>query len=203
MKNYHYYSEDESELKSEPQIYTFNFKEHEFKFKTDNGVFSKKYIDFGTYTLLSNIKLNDIDGPILDVGCGYGPIGIVISTLYDKDVMMVDINERAIELAKSNIKTNFASKCQAQKSYLFDSLDKNLKYSTIISNPPIRAGKKVIYEIYDKSYDYLLTGGNLWIVIQKKQGAPSTIVHLTEVFGNCETICKEKGYYILKCTKNV
>lgn len=201
MKNYHYYSEDESGLKSEPSTYTFNFKDHKFEFKTDNGVFSKKYIDFGTYTLLSNIKLNDIDGPVLDVGCGYGPIGIVISTLYDKEVMMVDINERALELAKSNIKTNFASKCQAQKSYLFDSLDKNVKYSTIISNPPIRAGKKVIYEIYDKSYDFLLPGGNLWIVIQKKQGAPSTITHLMEVFGNCETVDKEKGYYILKCTK--
>lgn len=201
MKNYHYYSEH-IDLKSNPTDFTFNFKNHTYTFQTDIGVFSKKYIDFGTYTLLSNIVLNDLDGPILDVGCGYGPIGIVISTIYDKEVMMVDINERAIELANKNIKRNLASKCQAQKSYLYDSLDKNVKYSTIISNPPIRAGKKVIYEIYDRAFDFLMPQGELFIVIQKKQGAPSTMDHLTEVFGNCEVICKEKGYYVLKCVKN-
>lgn len=201
MKNYHYYSESQEDLKSNPNDFTLFFKEHKFIFTTDNGVFSKKYLDFGSHTLLSAFEPNDIDAPILDVGCGYGPLGIVISTLYDKEVYMVDINERAIELTNKNICQNNASKAKAQKSYLFDSLDTNMKFSSIVTNPPIRAGKKVVFEIYERAYDFLCEKGELWVVIQKKQGAPSSMEHIKSIFGNCEVVCKNKGYYILKSTK--
>ena len=137
----------------------------------------------------------------MDVGCGYGPLGIVISTLYDKEVYMVDINERAIELTNKNIGQNNASKAKAQKSYLFDSLDTNMKFSSIVTNPPIRAGKKVVFEIYERAYDFLCEKGELWVVIQKKQGAPSSMEHIKSIFGNCEVVCKNKGYYILKSIK--
>lgn len=201
MKNYHYYSESQEDLKSNPNDFTLFFKENKYIFTTDNGVFSKKFLDFGSHTLLDAFIPNDIDAPILDVGCGYGPLGIIISTLYDKEVYMVDINERAIELANKNIIRNNASKAKAQKSYLFDSLDGELKFSSIVTNPPIRAGKKVVFEIYEQAYNRLCEKGELWVVIQKKQGAPSSMNHIIEIFGNCEVVCKNKGYYILKSVK--
>jgi 16S rRNA (guanine1207-N2)-methyltransferase len=109
MKNYHYYSENEDGLKSDPKAYTYYFKNHKFTFKTDNGVFSKKYLDFGSYTMLNYFQPNSLDGGILDVGCGYGPIGIIISSLYNKPVTMVDINERAsiIYLLLNNVPPPF------------------------------------------------------------------------------------------------
>ena len=169
---------------------------------TDAGVFSKHYIDFGSFTMLEAFTPNNIKAPILDMGCGYGPIGIVVSTLYDHDVVMVDINERAIDLTKKNILSNGASKAQAQKSYLYDSLDENIKFSSIITNPPIRAGKAIVHKIYEDAYKFLENSGELWVVIQKKQGAPSSQTKMTEIFGNCEVVCKNKGYYILKSFKN-
>lgn len=201
MANNHYYSETQEGLASKPETYVFNFKDHRFIFKTDAGVFSKHYIDFGSFTMLEAFTPNKLQGAILDVGCGYGPIGIVLSTLYDRDVVMVDINERAIELAQHNIMENNASKAKAQKSYLYDSLDENIKYSSIVTNPPIRAGKSVVHKIYEDATNYLLPGGELWVVIQKKQGAPSSMKKMEEVFGNCEVVCKNKGYYILKSVK--
>lgn len=201
MANNHYYSEKQEGLASNPESYVFNFRNHRFTFKTDAGVFSKHYIDFGSFTMLEAFVPNEIDAPILDMGCGYGPIGIVVSTLYDHDVVMVDINERAIALANENIKANSASKAQAQKSYLYDSLDKDTKYSSIITNPPIRAGKAVVHKIYEDAFTHLALNGELWVVIQKKQGAPSSMSKMEEIFGNAEVICKNKGYYILKSVK--
>jgi len=201
MKNYHYYSENEEGLKSDPKAYTYYFKNHKFTFKTDNGVFSKKYLDFGSYTLLNYFKPNDLEGRILDVGCGYGPIGIIISKLYNKPVTMVDINERAIGLATENIKLNDVQNVNIFKSNIYSNIEEEQKFASIVTNPPIRAGKQVIFGIYDGAYKRLLKGGELWVVIQKKQGAPSTKAHLIELFGNCEVVGKESGYFILKSVR--
>ena len=201
MKENFYYSEKQDGLASNPHTYDFCFREHKFRFKTDAGVFSKAYIDFGSFTMLEAFTPNTIDAPILDMGCGYGPIGIVVSTLYDREVLMVDINERAISLTNDNIKTNKVDKAKAQKSYIYDSIPDEMMFSSIITNPPIRAGKKVVFDIYDGAYNHLLPGGELWVVIQKKQGAPSSMKHLEELFFNCEVVCKNKGYFILKSRK--
>lgn len=201
MKENFYYSEKQDGLVSNPHTYDFCFREHKFRFKTDAGVFSKAYIDFGSFTMLEAFTPNTIDAPILDMGCGYGPIGIVVSTLYDREVLMVDINERAISLTNDNIKTNKVDKAKAQKSYIYDSIPDEMMFSSIITNPPIRAGKKVVFDIYDGAYNHLLPGGELWVVIQKKQGAPSSMTHLEELFSNCEVVCKNKGYFILKSRK--
>ncbi len=201
MKESFYYSEKQDGLASNPHTYDFCFREHKFRFKTDAGVFSKAYIDFGSFTMLEAFTPNTIDAPILDMGCGYGPIGIVVSTLYDREVLMVDINERAINLTNDNIKTNKVDKAKAQKSYIYDSIPDEMMFSSIITNPPIRAGKKVVFDIYDGAYNHLLPGGELWVVIQKKQGAPSSMKHLEELFSNCEVVCKNKGYFILKSRK--
>jgi 16S rRNA (guanine1207-N2)-methyltransferase len=151
--------------------------------------------------MLNYFQPNSLDGGILDVGCGYGPIGIIISSLYNKPVTMVDINERAIGLASENIKLNNVQNVNVFKSNIYSAIDTTNKFASIVTNPPIRAGKDVIYQIYDGAYDRLLPGGELWVVIQKKQGAPSTKTHLEELFGNCEVVGKESGYFILKSVR--
>ena len=200
MNNLHYYSKDLGDLESKPAEFIFNFLDHQFKFHTDSGVFSKNYIDFGSFTLLKAFKPNTIDLPVLDMGAGYGPIGIVISKIYKKKVYMAEINPRAFDLLNKNIKENNVD-CISLHSDLFEKIDDNQLFSSILTNPPIRAGKKVIYAIYDNSYNHLAKDGELWVVIKKEHGAPSTKAHLEELFGNCEVVMKNKGYYILKSKK--
>lgn len=198
--NHHYYSKTQSDLESKPSQYTFNYKNNTFVFHTDAGVFSKDYIDYGSFVMLNTFEPNDIDLPILDMGAGYGPIGIVVSRLYDKDVVMCEINERAYELNLKNISQNNAHRAKVYHSDLYEAIP-NVKFSSIITNPPIRAGKSVVYAIYDGAYEQLAPNGELWVVIQKKQGAPSSKDHLTDLFGNCEIVKKDRGYYILKSMK--
>lgn len=199
-ENLHYYSKTQGDLESNPQEYIFNFKNNTFKFHTDSGVFSKDYIDYGTFAMLKAFIPNDIDLPILDMGAGYGPIGIVVSKLYNKKTVMCEINERAYNLILKNISENNANSI-AYHSDLFEKLDNTMKFSSIITNPPIRAGKDIVFKIYEGSYERLVKNGELWVVIQKKQGAPSSKEKLTSLFGNCEIITRDKGYYILKSVK--
>ena len=166
-------------------------------FLTDAGVFSKKMIDFGSQLLLKCLEMEEGDN-LLDVGCGYGPLGLSLVKAYGVQATMVDINKRALELAQQNAAKNqvaatiFQSNIYEQVEGLFDH---------VISNPPIRAGKQVVHEIIEKSMDHLVNGGDLTIVIQKKQGAPSAKAKMEEVFGNCEIVKKDKGYYILRSVK--
>lgn len=168
-----------------------------FVFLTDAGVFSKKMIDFGSQVLLNAITMDEGD-TLLDVGCGYGPLGISLAKVYKLDVTMVDVNQRALDLAKQNAEKNkvtatiYGSNCYEQVSGKFDH---------IISNPPIRAGKKVVHTILEDSLNYLNPGGKLTIVIQKKQGAPSAKAKMESLFGNCSILKKDKGYYILQSEK--
>ena len=196
----HYYSKEQNDIESNPTYFNFNFKGLELKFKTDNGVFSKDYIDYGSFAMLKAFIPNDIDLPILDMGSGYGPIGITVSRLYKKEVYMCEINERAYNLSLDNIKTNNAN-CKAYNSDLYEKVE-GMQFSSIITNPPIRAGKDTVFKIYDEAYNHLIVGGELWVVIQKKQGAPSSKAHIEELFGNCEIITRDKGYYILKTKKS-
>lgn len=197
----HYYSEKQDDIESNPSEFIFNFKDHSFKFHTDNGVFSKEYIDYGTFAMLKAFTPNNIDLPILDMGAGYGPIGIVISKLYNKETHMCEINERAYNLILKNIEENKANSV-AYHSNLFDNLPSGLIFSSVITNPPIRAGKDVVFKIYEGAYERLTTNGELWVVIQKKQGAPSSKEKLISLFGNCEIVNRDRGYYILKSIKN-
>jgi 16S rRNA (guanine1207-N2)-methyltransferase len=199
-ENLHYYSKTQDGLESKPNEFIFNFKDHSFKFHTDAGVFSKEYIDYGTFAMLKAFIPNDIYLPILDMGAGYGPIGIVVSKLYNKKTIMCEINERAYNLILKNIKEN-NSDSLAYNSNLYESLDNNMKFSSVITNPPIRAGKDIVFKIYEGAYERLTKNGELWVVIQKKQGAPSSKEKLISLFGNCEIITRDKGYYILKSIK--
>ena len=201
MPNHHYYQENQDGLASNPAVFDFYFRNQKFKFHTDDGVFSKSYIDYGSFALLKAFIPNDLNGPILDMGSGYGPIGIVLSKLYQKEIFMCEINERAYQLSIQNIAENQAILAHVYHSNLFEKLNQDLRFASIVTNPPIRAGKQVVYAIYEGAYERLLPGGELWVVIQKKQGAPSSKEYLTQLFGNCEIIARDKGYYILKSTR--
>ena len=135
---------------------------------------------------------------LLDVGCGYGPLGISLAKVQGVQSTMIDINSRAIDLAKKNAERNGVV-AHIFQSNIYENVSEKFDY--IISNPPIRAGKKVVHEIIEGAFDHLNQGGSLTIVIQKKQGAPSAKAKMEDVFGNSEIIRKDKGYYILRSEK--
>ncbi|PLT31318.1 class I SAM-dependent methyltransferase [Peribacillus deserti] len=197
----HYFSRT-PHAESNPQYWSFTLRNKEFKFKTDNGVFSKKEVDFGSRLLIETFKPNnDIEGDVLDVGCGYGPIGLSLaSELEDSRVHMVDVNARAIELAKENAQINHVQNVKIYESDRLTGVEAS-GFASVLTNPPIRAGKQVVHEIFEQSYAKLADGGELWVVIQKKQGAPSAMDKLEELFGNVELVEKKKGYYILYSKK--
>ena len=199
MKNSHYYVNDPNLGSSKKEV-KYTFRGINVNLNSDLGVFSKDRIDFG-----SNVLLNSLDGldnvtNILDIGCGYGALGICIAKKYpDKKVTMVDVNERCVSLTNENIINN---KLKNAECFISDVCEKvSLKYDMVISNPPIRAGKVVVNRVIEEGYQCLEKGGSIWVVIQKKQGGPSLEKKMEEVFGNVETINKEKGYFIFKSTK--
>ncbi|MBM7641855.1 class I SAM-dependent methyltransferase [Streptococcus loxodontisalivarius] len=169
-----------------------------FHFLTDAGVFSKKMIDFGSQVLLNCLQFNQGDS-VLDLGCGYGPLGISLAKVQGVQATMVDINNRAIDLAKKNAERN-GVEAQIFQSNIYEEVEG--EFNHIISNPPIRAGKQVVHTIIEEAFDYLKADGDLTIVIQKKQGAPSAKAKMEDVFGNVETVKKDKGYYILRSRKD-
>ena len=166
-------------------------------FLTDAGVFSKKMVDFGSQLLLKCLEVNEGE-TVLDVGCGYGPLGLSLVKAYGVQATMVDINNRALDLARQNAERNKVEAAIFQ-SNIYEQVEG--EFDHVISNPPIRAGKQVVHEIIEKSRDFLNDGGDLTIVIQKKQGAPSAKSKMEDVFGNCEIVKKDKGYYILRSVK--
>lgn len=198
----HYYSSKPSS-ESNREIIKTKLVGKEFSFITDSGVFSKNRVDVGSEVLMEAAGKADFpDGNILDVGCGYGPIGLYLASAFpNRKIEMVDINERALDLAKENAKLNDISNVKIYKSSIFEQVE-DTKYGAIISNPPIRAGKKVVHQILEESYDHLTTGGILQIVIQKKQGAPSAKKKMEEVFGNVERVALDKGYWVLESKKD-
>ncbi len=181
--------------------WTFELKDHTFRFLTDSGVFSKGTVDFGSRVLIDTFTTAGLpEGTLLDVGCGYGPIGLSLAYATKRQVEMVDINERAVSLAQQNATLNHIDAVTIHPSNIYENV-LEARYAAIVSNPPIRAGKKVVHTILSGAYERLLSGGSLTIVIQKKQGAPSAQKKMIEVFGNAEVIKKEIGYYIIKSIK--
>lgn len=168
-----------------------------FTFLTDSGVFSKKMIDYGSQVLLNTMNFEK-GKTLLDLGCGYGPLGISLAKVQGVQATMVDINNRAIDLAQKNAEKNGVTAIIFQ-SNIYERVTGTFDY--IISNPPIRAGKQVVHTIIADSINYLNDGGSLTIVIQKKQGAPSAKAKMEEIFGNVDILKRDKGYYILRSTK--
>lgn len=199
--NNHYYSRN-PEIESSPLYWNFTFRGHNFAFKSDQGVFSKKEVDYGSRFLIDQFVPPEISGPFLDVGCGYGPIGLALAKMsQDRIVHMVDVNQRALELAEENALHNQISNIKVYESDRFENV-KEKEFAAIITNPPIRAGKKIVHDILVNSFYHLKQQGELWVVIQKKQGAPSAKDKLEEIFNEVEIVGKNKGYYILKAKKS-
>lgn len=197
----HYYSEKPTS-KSSPTTYEVDLRGNLIKFASDFGVFSKGQIDFGTKLLIDSFDFPSEAGPILDVGCGYGPIGLALAKSEpSRDVVLVDINERALALAEKNRQVNQISNAIVQKSNLFQNVPK-ADYAAILSNPPVRAGKKVVYALFREAYEWLKPNGELWIVIQKKQGAPSAKNELMSLFEEVEVVTRRKGYFIFRAVKH-
>lgn len=195
----HYYSQN-PEVKHNRHIHEVSLRGMPFRFVTDAGVFSKSGIDFGSRVLIDALEL-DTGARVLDVGCGYGPIGLTIAKLDEKaKVTMIDINERAVELAKENAKLNGISNITVMQSDVYEAV-KGMKFDVIVTNPPIRAGKETVHRIFEEGFELLEQGGSMWVVIQKKQGAPSAAAKLEQLFGNVEEVTKDKGYRIFRAVK--
>jgi len=196
----HYYSRTQN-VESDPKYWDYRLRNHSFRFKTDNGVFSKREVDFGSRLLIESFMMPDVEGHVLDVGCGYGPIGLSIAKEFnDRFVHMVDVNGRAIELAKENATINHITNVDIYESDRLLNI-KGDHFAVILTNPPIRAGKQTVHDIFEQSFAHLVPNGELWIVIQKKQGAPSALEKLKTLFSEVETVDKTKGYFIIKAIK--
>lgn len=203
QENQMYFATDPT-AKHDEHIIDYHVDGIDLKFNTDAGVFSKMRVDYGSGVLIKAMK--DISFPkanILDVGTGYGPIGLFAAKFWpDQEVDMIDVNERGLNLARENAKVNNIENVNIYASNCYEQIDNDKKFGLILTNPPIRAGKKVVNEILIGANAHLVSGGVLLVVIQKKQGEPSASKNMINTYGDCEILTRDKGYYILKSIKN-
>lgn len=193
----HYFTNDDS-VKKEEKKHTILIKNQTYFFWTDHGVFSKKGLDFGTRTLLETIDLTRIKGRVLDFGCGYGPIGIFVQKNTNSEVEMIDINQRSLHLALKNAEINQVS-VKIYESNLYEKVEG--KFDFIITNPPIRVGKKILYQILFDAKKHLKENGQLLFVIHKDQGAKSVARDLEKEY-QVTILGKNKGFYVICATNN-
>ena len=190
------YFDNNENLKSEIKESLVKVNNVNMYLYTDNGVFNKKGLDFGTRVLLENLDF-EIKNSFLDVGCGCGPIGFFLLLNGKSNVDMIDVNNRAINLTKIGLKKNHLS-ANVFNSNAYQNVEGT--YDMIITNPPIHAGKEKIYEIVRDSINHLNDKGEIWIVIRKDQGAKSLIKDNEDLF-TFEIVNKIKGFWILKGIK--
>ena len=189
----HYFENDQN-LPSNLKKTTTTLFNQNFIFYTDNGVFAKHGLDYGSRLLLESLPYDSLEGPVLDIGCGYGVLGIVVNKKTNLEVDMIDVNKRALHLSLKNIKENKCTNIKAFVSDCYENITK--KYRTIITNPPIRAGKKIVYEILLNARSHLEDDGTMYLVIRKEQGAKSTISALKKYY-DVSIVNKSKGFYII------
>lgn len=193
--NDHYYTQNPaSEHKYAPCDYSY--RGHELHFTTDAGVFSRGEVDFGTDVLLKALP-DELAGRILDLGCGWGAVGVTVGKCWPGcAIVMSDVNERALELAGKNARTNGVT----AQTVLSDGLS-NIPgtFDAVITNPPIRAGKQVIYSMFRDCAGKLREQGALYLVIRKQQGAESALKFLKTIYSDVETIEKSGGFWVIRC----
>lgn len=196
----HYFSNN-PDVSSNPKNISFEFNSKKFTFTTDNGVFCKDYLDEGTNVFLKVLLKQEINGLNLDVGCGYGPIGGVLGYFYPTSkFIMIDINTRACALAKQNLEALGLTNFEVRESDVYQNIHE--KFDNIFINPPIRAGKKVIYSMFEGAKQLLNTNGSLYFVMRKSHGSESAQRYVTSIFGNCQLLKRDKGYYIYLAINN-
>ncbi len=188
----HYFSKDPG---GEDKTYFFiaRVRGRELLIKSGSGVFSKKRLDTGTRLLIETVKVSPED-TVLDIGCGYGVIGLALAPEVKK-VVLSDINKKALKLAKYNAKINGIKNVEIIESNLYENIKE--KFDTIVCNPPVKAGKQVVHEIVRGAKEHLKPGGKLYMVIKTKHGGKSLAEFMKEVFGNVEVVERESGYRVL------
>ena len=195
--NDHYYTAEPSS-DHRPGEVRFSYGGRDLVFATDSGVFSRRELDRGTEVLLAALP-EAIGGPVLDMGCGYGAIGVAVGARWPElSVTMADVNRRACDLARENARRN-GMRAEVLESDGYAALE-GRRFAAILQNPPIRAGKAVIYRMFADGAKSLLPGGQLFLVIRKQQGAPSAQKYLSTLFGQVELLARDAGYWILCCT---
>ncbi len=198
MDQVHYFT-DNRNLASNRKEFSFRFLGNLYNFISDDGVFSKKNVDYGTLVLLEAAVKEEIQGKVLDFGCGYGVIGIVLQNKFSTSyIISSDINPRAVELANLNYQKNGLEN-KAIVSNGFENI--NDTFDWIFLNPPIRTGKANIYHMFDEAYNHLDENGKFMIVIQKKQGAESAIKKLETLFSTVKIVEKDRGYWVIQSVK--
>jgi len=200
MSNSHYFVNDDK-LASKPRLVNYEFNGVKFTLNSDQGVFSKNELDEGTRILIKTLLPLSLKGKLLDIGCGIGPIGLTLAYFsLSLNVTCSDINTRALSLCEKNAQQlSLSQRVTCLQSDIY--LEIEGTYDSIVSNPPIRAGKKVTNAIYIGAKDHLIDGGSLYVVIRKAQGALSVKDFLQEIFGNVEVLERSKGFFVLKATK--
>ena len=188
MAEYYYTNNPTSE--HEERHFTSVFMGRTLAFETDAGVFSKQHIDPGSEILCKSL---------LDMGCGWGAMTVMTLARFPAlDVTMADVNERALDLAVRNVQKNGMQ----AKAVLSDGFERvEGEFNAVMTNPPIRAGKAVIYRMFEDAKAHLAEGGRLFLVIRKQQGAPSALKFLKELYAEAETIERDGGYWVIACRK--
>ena len=196
----HYYINDDK-LESKPRLISFTMDGKTISLMSDNGVFSKNELDQGTEILIRSLLPLDLYGDILDLGCGIGTIGLTLAYLLPHvNLICVDVNTRALALAQENAKRlQISNRVRCLQSDVYSGVEGQFNY--IVSNPPIRAGKKVTYAMYEGALEHLIDGGSLIIVIRKAQGALSAKAYLESIFSNVRILKKKKGFYVIQAIK--
>ena len=198
--NDHYYTRI-PQSESRPAECVFRYRGTELTFRTDAGVFSRGEVDTGTRLLLEALP-EKMQGDILDLGCGWGVIGISIARTWPETrVTLADVNLRALELSRENAEKNRAEVICAESDGMAAFAGKS--FDAIVTNPPIRAGKQVIYRMFSDAAGCLKPGGALYLVIRKQQGAESCIRYLQTVYGTVEKLDRSGGFWVLKASGRV
>ena len=193
MAEYYYTNNPTSE--HEERHFTSVFMGRTLAFETDAGVFSKQHIDPGSEILCKSLP--ELHGRVLDMGCGWGAMTVMALARFPAlDVTMADVNERALDLAVHNVQKNGMQ----AKAVLSDGFERvEGEFDAVMTNPPIRAGKAVIYRMFEDAKAHLAEGGRLFLVIRKQQGAPSALKYLSTLFVSAEVIEKSGGYWVIRC----
>lgn len=197
--NDQYYTADPTS-ESRPVPCAFPYRGHGMNFMTDAGVFSKGELDQGTRLLLD--ALPALSGDVLDLGCGWGAIGVSIARANPEcRVVMADVNRRALQLSRDNLERNKTAAEVIESDGMAAVLDRT--FDAVITNPPIRAGKQVIYKMFADAAAHLNQGGALYLVIRKQQGAESCVKYLKTLFGQVEKLDKSGGFWVLKASEPI
>lgn len=196
----HYFTQRPQTV-SQRKLIGANLRKRQFVFETDKGVFAKDHVDLGTKRLIEKVRLPE-EGEVLDWGCGYGVIGIFIAATHPNlRVWMVDINERAVALTKRNVKLNRIGNAVVLQSDGFSALPSDLRFDSIVTNPPIHAGKKVLKQLITDAHRWLKVGGGFWLVARTHHGAKTFQRIMAQVFGNAQCVDIHSGYRVLVSVK--